>query len=152
MKTRSFFYRRINFFDLEQKLDPNALERRLRLEVLLSLEHLQFDNFFFQGGMWLQRLEANASGTEGDFLFGTKVTYADFCVFNVIRAVREMYGNVTLYFCFLIHLHQLLHFFLFCFLPYASVLFCHFLLIFFVFLRKISLSSLRLVSASMLIR
>ena len=50
--------------------------------------------------MWLQRLEANASGTEGDFLFGTKVTYADFCVFNVIRAVREMYGKVILYFCF----------------------------------------------------
>ena len=100
MKTCCFFYRRINFFDLDQKLDPNALERRLRLEVLLLLKSLQFDYFFFQGGMWLQRLEANSSGTEGDFLFGTKVTYADFCVFNVIRTLRWMYGKVTLLFVF----------------------------------------------------
>jgi len=46
-----------------------------------------------RGSLWLQRLEANVKGTEGDFLFGrTKVTYADFCVFNVMLAVREMYG------------------------------------------------------------
>jgi len=46
-----------------------------------------------RGNLWLQRLEANAKATTGQYFFGTKVTYADFCVFNVIHTLRWMYGK-----------------------------------------------------------
>jgi len=46
-----------------------------------------------RGELWLQRLEKNVKATEGDYMFGDKVTYADFCVFNAIHALRWCYGE-----------------------------------------------------------
>jgi len=55
-----------------------------------------FGKTFWQGKRaekWLQRLEKQVKATDGDFFFGSKVTYADFCVFNVIHALRWLYGT-----------------------------------------------------------
>jgi len=46
-----------------------------------------------RGEMWLQRLETNLNATEGDYFFGNKITYADFCVMNALEVLRWMYGE-----------------------------------------------------------